>query len=190
MNAPVYPVEHQHDFPKDPPVRDDPKGKDDLKFPVLGVEGKHSFKDKAPAHHEQKNLQRPAYDVEHKHKFTRDETISEPVKTLQAPAYEVGHEHKFPSEGKLDIPESRPPKEMQFPVLDVEHQSKFEPKRPDPSSKAPAELSGPKLKLSDREHSYTGIEMVDDTLDKAKKLTTELVGPVYDTEAVNHFKVC
>ncbi len=44
VKGPVYNVERQHQFPKDVPKREQSAGKDDLKFPVMGVESKHSFK--------------------------------------------------------------------------------------------------------------------------------------------------
>ena len=44
-----------------------------------------------------------------------------------------------------------------------------------------------------RKHQYTGLDMqmsaIDDELDTAKKISTDLVGPVYDADlSVNHFK--
>ncbi len=43
VNAPVYPAEIKHNFPPDAPPREAAPGADDLKFPVLGVEGKHQY---------------------------------------------------------------------------------------------------------------------------------------------------
>ena len=65
--GPVYPVDVKHNFPPDVPKREDAPGKDDLKFPVLGVDGKHSFKDKAPAGLDEKHLTGPIFDVERSH---------------------------------------------------------------------------------------------------------------------------
>lgn len=49
VNAPVYPSDVHHNFPPDTPKREEAPGKDDLKFPVLGVDGKHNYKEKTPA---------------------------------------------------------------------------------------------------------------------------------------------
>ena len=51
--------------------------------------------------------------------------------------------------------------------------------------------SGPKFKLEDREHVYTGIDMTLDQ-ERPRKVTTELVAPIYADEEHNltthHFK--
>lgn len=67
VSAPVYPVEVKHNFPPEPPVREPPFTKDDLKFPVLGVEGKHSYKEKTPAPLDEKHLAGPIFDVQRDH---------------------------------------------------------------------------------------------------------------------------
>ncbi len=67
INAPVYPVEVKHNFPPDVPVREEAPGKDDLKFPILGVEGKHSYKEQTPSGLDDKHLSGPIYDVQRSH---------------------------------------------------------------------------------------------------------------------------
>lgn len=67
VNPPVYPAEVKHGFPPDVPVREEAPGKNDLKFPVLGVEGKHNYKDKAPAGLDDKHLTGPIFDVQRSH---------------------------------------------------------------------------------------------------------------------------
>ena len=67
INAPVYPVEVKHNFPPETPVREPAPGCDDLKFPVLGVEGKHQYKAATPAPLDDKKLVGPAFDVQHTH---------------------------------------------------------------------------------------------------------------------------
>jgi hypothetical protein len=69
IQGPVYPVERHHEFPKDVPPHEGPHGKDELKYPVLGVDGAHHFSEKPAVHVElQKELHGPMYDVEHSHK--------------------------------------------------------------------------------------------------------------------------
>ena len=51
----VYPVDRKHQFPSEAPKRVESSKKDDLKFPVYGVEKSHSFQDKAP--YSEKSLQ-------------------------------------------------------------------------------------------------------------------------------------
>ncbi len=150
--------------------------------------------------------------MEHSHKFERDQTIAEKVPTLQGPAFDVAHQHKYPADGKLDIVEARPPKEQQYPVLDSDHKNVYTPQK-EPDARPPKELTGPKFDIDRcvrarcanyngaveagikctycRKHQYTGMDMqlIDDELDKAKKISTDLVGPVYDCDvAMNHFK--
>jgi hypothetical protein len=190
IQAPIYPVERTHAYPKDVPKREKSAGADDLKHPVsVGVASSHSFKDTAPAHHEQKKLQGPAYDVEHKHGFTKEDVISEKVITLKGPAYDVTHGHKYPADGKLDNVEAAPHKEMKYPVLDAEHKNVYKPEK-GPNPRPAADLTGPKFQV-ERQHQFTGMDMkmIDDELVAAKKISTDLVGPVYEVDgAMNHFK--
>ena len=75
--------------------------------------------------------------------------------------------------------------------METEHKNVFEPQpMPDPGKHK--ELTGPMFKI-DRKHQYTGLDMqmsdIDAELDTAKKISTDLVGPVYDADlSVNHFK--
>ena len=62
-------MDRKHEFPKDVPPHEPPHGKDDLKYPVLGVEGSHHFSEKQAVQVElAKPLHGPMYDVEHSHK--------------------------------------------------------------------------------------------------------------------------
>ena len=67
INAPVFPVETKHNFPPEAPAREPAPGKDDLKFPILGVDGKHQYKAETPKPLDEKHLHGPAFDVEHTH---------------------------------------------------------------------------------------------------------------------------
>jgi len=129
IQAPVYPIERKHQYPKDVPQRKDAPSKDDLKQPVLGVEGKHQFVDKAPPRHEQKLLQGPSYDVDRKHHFTKEDTSNvEAAKGLAGPAYDVKHGHNFPPDAATAIPQApSPPKMTAGPVMDTEHKSQYAP---------------------------------------------------------------
>ena len=53
----MYPVERQHKFPSEAPKREKSAGADELKYPVMGVEKKHAFKDTAPAAYKIEKLQ-------------------------------------------------------------------------------------------------------------------------------------
>ena len=69
IQGPIYPVDRKHEFPKDVPPHEAPHGKDDLKYPVLGIDGAHHFQEMPTAHIElDKQLHGPMYDVEHSHK--------------------------------------------------------------------------------------------------------------------------
>ena len=69
IQGPIYPVDRKHEFPKDVPKHEGTHGKDDLKYPVLGIEGAHHFQERPSAHVElAKELHGPMYDVEHGHK--------------------------------------------------------------------------------------------------------------------------
>ena len=69
IQGPIYPVEHHHEYPKDVPKHEAAHGKDELKYPVLGVDEKHHYSEKQAVQVElQKELHGPMYDVEHSHK--------------------------------------------------------------------------------------------------------------------------
>ena len=51
------------------------------------------------------------------------------------------------------------------------------------------ELAGPKLQIGDRGHNFTGLDMeIDQEIERAQKVSSDLVGPIYDVDAVNSFK--
>jgi len=117
-----------------------------------------------------------------------------PPQGLKAPAYATEtneQQHKFPPDAAAPGDASGgKPKEMTFPVPDVDHGSHYRPEKPGAPGVDP-ELAGPKLKLPDRQHNFTGLDMeVNTELEAAKKAATGLTGPVYDVEgaAVNSFK--
>ena len=65
--APIFPVEIKHGFPSPVPGREEAPGKDDLKFPVLGVDGKHQYKAPTPKTEADKKLSQPVFDVDRAH---------------------------------------------------------------------------------------------------------------------------
>ena len=129
VSAPVFPMEvSKHNYPPEAPPHEQAHGKDDLKYPVYGVDGKHQYKEKTPKPLEEKHLTGPVFEVERSHSFKMEEKISESNPTLQAPAYDVGHQHKFPADGKLDMgyPSAPKDKEQKLPIYDAPHKSTFE----------------------------------------------------------------
>jgi len=87
VHGPLYPVERKHQFPKDPPPREDPKFKNDLKFPVYVAEGSHSFQEIPKAGEKVSSLSGPVREVDHAHHYTKEDVTSIENKTLLGPTY-------------------------------------------------------------------------------------------------------
>merc|ERR1719342_1123920 len=196
-HGPILPVERKHQFPRDTPARVESKSKEELQFPVMVQEGSHQYAEVPKANEKQQKLTGPVLDVGHSHTFTKEETQKFENKTLMGPTFNVGVEstHKFNMMDSAQKPVTAEPDVPQmYPVLGSSHDSKYTgPTTTVKSSNT--EVVGKELQypcmLNKRKfheelagHSYAA-EMVNT---QEGKVTTELVGPLYDVNTVHAFK--
>merc|ERR1719495_2019363 len=193
-HGPILPVERKHQYPKDPPVRQESKAKDDFKFPVMVEEGSHQFAEVPKAGEKVQKLTGPVLDVKHSHGYTKEETQSFDYKTLAGPTFTVGVEaaHKFNMMDSTHKPVAPEPETPQmYPVLGSSHDSKFT--GPTTSIKSsntevkdiqyPTMINKRKFNTDMSGHGYSEIMMGQEA-----KVSTELVGPLYDVSTIHAFK--
>ena len=194
-HGPILPVERKHQFPKDPPARVESKAKDDFKFPVMVEEGGHSFAEVPKAGEKVAKLTGPVLEVSHSHSFKAAEAQKFDYKTLQSPAFTVGVEagHKFNVIESAQKPVANSlPGDQKFPVMDVSHDSKFT--GPTTSIKSsntevkdlqyPTMMNKRRFNNEKSGHSYSA----DLIQGQESKVTTDLIGPLYDVNVVHAFK--
>ena len=152
--------------------------------------------------------QGPALDTKHSHGFTKEETKvtcrlsgrspysfqTFDYKTLSGPVHTVGVEatHKFNMmESQAKPMETSVGKEQMYPVLDSDHGSKFT--GPTTSVKSvntevkdiqyPTMINKRKFNTEMSGHGYSEVSMGQEA-----KVSTDLVGPLYDVATVHAFK--
>ena len=196
-HGPIMPVDRKHQYPEKPPVRQESTAKDDFKFPVMVEEGGHSFAEVPKSGEKIAKLTGPVLEVAHSHSFKAAEAQKFDYKTLQSPAFTVGVEagHKFNVIESAQKPvATNLPGDQKFPVMDVSHDSKFTgPTTAVKSSNTevvgkdlqyPTMMNKRKFNTESSGHSFAA----DLVQGQESKVTTELVGPLYDVSAVHAFK--
>ena len=202
VHGPLYPSERRHEFPKDTPVRVESKSKDELQFPVFVADGKHSCTEVPKAGEKTSTLTGPVMEVGHKHSFTKQETKEFDYKTLSGPVQSVGvdSKHSFNMMDSQAKPvEASLVKEQMYPVMESGHDSKFT--GPTTSIKSvntevkdiqyPCMLNKRKFNTEMSGSSYAEVTMGQETgsfMGQETKVSTDLVGPLYDVATVHAFK--
>ena len=195
VHGPLYPVSRQHNYPKDTPARDESKTKDELKFPVYVAEGTHSFQEIPKSGEKVNTMTGPVLDVQHSHHFSKQETTVVENKSLQGPTYNVGVESKhgfnlmnsnqkpvavnFAAEQKYPIMESSHKSDFTGPTTGI-HSSNTEVK----GIQYPTMMNKRRFNKEFSEHGFEP----EANITSGERISSDLVGPVFDTDIVHHFK--
>ena len=170
------------------------KSKDELQFPVFVADGKHSCAEVPKAGEKVTTLTGPVMEVTHSHGFTKQDTTAFDYRTLSGPVQSVGVEasHKFNMmESQAKPVEAALVKEQMYPVMDIDHSSKFTGPTTSVKSKNtevkdiqyPTMINKRKFNTEMSGHGYSEV-----TMGQEAKVSTELVGPLYDVAAMHAFK--